>query len=113
MELINMGAYNCTLLIWLGYVVAKVPAREAPGTLLRPQRWEQSLTDIHHPFPSDSLIPMFEGMVDRALSRTQGPPSTTTQEVATNLKAAAAHAGGTPASGLGFSGPIGSPASRK
>ena len=35
MELINMGAYNCTLLIWLGYVLAKVPVREAPATLLQ------------------------------------------------------------------------------
>ncbi|MGB8583861.1 MAG: hypothetical protein WCD47_23805 [Candidatus Sulfotelmatobacter sp.] len=113
MELINMAAYNCTLLIWLGYVLGKVPAREAPATLLRPQRWEQSLTDIHHPFPSDSLIPMFEGMVDRALSRTQGPPSTTTQEVVTNPKAAAAHAAGSPASGFAFPGVPGSPAPRK
>ncbi len=40
-------------------------------SLLQPQRWEQSLSDIHHPLPADSLIPMFEGMVDRALSRTQ------------------------------------------
>jgi len=33
------------------------------------------LSDIHHPLPADSLIPMFEGMVDRALSRTQGAPA--------------------------------------
>jgi hypothetical protein len=72
--------------------------------LLRPQRWEQGLSDIHHPLPADSLIPMFEGMVDRALSRTQGAPSTSTQEVATNAKSAAAHAGGASTSGLGFSG---------
>ncbi len=51
-------------LIWLA--IKADPAREAPSTLLRPQRWEQSLTDIHHPLPGDSLIPMFEGMVDRA-----------------------------------------------
>ena len=70
-QLINMTAYNCTLLIWLGYSFVKSPAREAASTLFRPQRWEQSLTDVQHPFPADSLIPMFEGMVDRALSRTQ------------------------------------------
>jgi hypothetical protein len=74
MNLINMIAYNATLLIWLGYTLAKSPAREAASTLLRPQRWEQSLSDIHHPLPADSLIPMFEGMVDRALSRTQSVP---------------------------------------
>jgi hypothetical protein len=111
-ELVNMAAYNCTLLIWLGYVLAKTPVREAPATLLRPQRWEQGLTDIHHPFPPDSLIPMFEGMVDRALSRTQGlPPGT--QEAEATPKAAAAHAGGAPVSGLGFPGIPGSSAPRK
>ena len=111
MELVNMAAYNCTLFIWLGYVLAKIPAREAPASLLRPQRWEQGLTDIHHPFPPDSLIPMFEGMVDRALSRTQG--ASTTQEVPVTPKAVAAHAGGAPTSGLGFSGLPGSSAPRK
>src|SRR5580704_2691004 len=75
MNLINMGAYNATLLIWLGYTLAKSPARDASFTLLRPQRWEQSLSDIQHPLPTDSLIPMFEGMVDRALSRTRVSPS--------------------------------------
>jgi hypothetical protein len=34
------------------------------------QRWEQSLTELQHPTHADSLIPMFEGMVDRAFSRT-------------------------------------------
>jgi hypothetical protein len=73
MALINMGAYNASLFVWLGYMVAKSPAPEAVQTLLQPQRWEQSLSDIHHPLPADSLIPMFEGMVDRALSRTTQP----------------------------------------
>jgi hypothetical protein len=69
--LINMAAYNVTLLVWLGYVVSNSEARKEGGVLLRPQRWEQSLSDIQHPLPADSLIPMFEGMVDRALSRTR------------------------------------------
>ncbi len=71
MSMVNMSAYNGSLLIWLGYIALKSPARDAASTLLQPQRWEQSLSDIHHPLPADSLIPMFEGMVDRALSRTQ------------------------------------------
>jgi hypothetical protein len=75
MSLINMGAYNCSLVLWLGYMLAKSPERDSVFTLLRPQRWEQSLSDIQHPLQGDSLIPMFEGMVDRALSRTQAPPS--------------------------------------
>jgi hypothetical protein len=77
MNLINMGAYNAALFIWLGYALAKSPARDAASTLLRPQRWEQSLSDIQHPLPADSLIPMFEGMVDRALSRTRASDSLT------------------------------------
>src|SRR6266568_420629 len=71
MSILNMAAYNSTLLVWVGYVALKSPARDASLSLLQPQRWEQSLSDIHHPLPADSLIPMFEGMVDRALSRTQ------------------------------------------
>jgi hypothetical protein len=79
MSIVNMAAYNSTLLLWTGYVAVQSPAREASATLLQPQRWEQSLSDIHHPLPADSLIPMFEGMVDRALSRTQ-PESALVQE---------------------------------
>src|SRR5271156_941824 len=81
-NLINMGAYNAALFIWLGYTLAKSPARDAASTLLRPQRWEQSLSDIQHPLPADSLIPMFEGMVDRALSRTHVTPSETAENSA-------------------------------
>lgn len=71
MSMVNMTAYNTSLLVWMGYCALKSPARETSQTLLRPQRWEQSLSDAHHPVPADSLIPMFEGMVDRALSRRQ------------------------------------------
>jgi hypothetical protein len=71
MSIVNMAAYNSSLVLWLGYVAVKRPARDGSLSLLQPQRWEQSLSDIHHPLPADSLIPMFEGMVDRALSRTQ------------------------------------------
>jgi hypothetical protein len=73
--LVNMTAYNITLLIWLTYVMTRSEAREEGGILLKPQRWEQSLSDLQHPLPADSLIPMFEGMVDRALSRTRPTPS--------------------------------------
>ena len=74
MSILNMIAYNSSLGLWLGYVAVKRPARDSSRPLLQPQRWEQSLSDIHHPLPADSLIPMFQGMVDRALSRTQMPP---------------------------------------
>src|SRR5215467_5438114 len=73
MSIFNMTAYNCSLFLWLGYVAVKRPARDISRSLLQPQRWEQSLSDIHHPLPADSLITMCEGMVDCAFSRTQPP----------------------------------------
>jgi hypothetical protein len=84
----NMAAYNSSLFLWMGYVAVKRPARDNTSSLLKTQRWEQSLSDIHHhPVAADSLIPMFEGMVDRALSRT-APQSPLAER-------AAAGAGGT------------------
>jgi hypothetical protein len=83
-SMVNMTAYNCSLGLWLGYVAMKQPAADYSRSLLKPQRWEQSLSDIHHTVPADSLIPMFEGMVDRALSRQPMP------QVAEKANAAAA-----------------------
>jgi hypothetical protein len=69
---INMSAYDITILIWMAYMLVKSPAREPATHMLRPQRWEEGLSAIQHPQTPDSLIPMFESMVDRALSRTNG-----------------------------------------
>ncbi len=107
-SLVNMAVYNCTLLIWLGYSLAESPARDTMKNLLRPQRWEQSLTDIHHPLPADSLIPMFEGMVDRALSRTPVAPA-----VAPRNDGVTARVNGAAAGGLGVSGPAVGAGSKK
>jgi hypothetical protein len=71
MSVVNMSAYNLSLGVWLGYLAMKSPVRDSVSMLLQTQRWEQSLSDIHRTVPADSLIPMFEGMVDRALSRNQ------------------------------------------
>jgi hypothetical protein len=87
MSLVNMAAYDCALIVWLGYTLAKSPAREVGSTLLRPQRWEQSLSDIQHPLQPDSLIPMFEGMVDRALSRTHTTPAVAQEDGASATRA--------------------------
>lgn len=92
MSIVNMAAYNCSLGLWFGYMAVKRPARDVNQSLLQPQRWEQSLTDIHHPLPAASLIPMFEGMVDRALSRTQQEPALVSS--GPSAKAAAASSGG-------------------
>jgi hypothetical protein len=65
------AAYCGAILVWLGYAVLKASSREAAPNLLMSQRWEQSLGDLQRPAAGDSLIPMFEGMVDRAFSRTE------------------------------------------
>jgi hypothetical protein len=96
MSMVNMGAYNASLLVWLGYIARKNPARDEATSLLRTQRWEQSLSDIHHPLPADSLIPMFEGMVDRALSRTQPEAPVSATEPVASAQAAAASSGTLP-----------------
>lgn len=97
MSIVNMSAYNISLAVWLGYVALKSPAHDTASSLLRPQRWEQSLSDIHNPVPADSLIPMFEGMVDRALSRTQ-PESGLTDGRPMAFKASASAGGFEPTS---------------
>ena len=70
--IINMWAYNLAILTWMGYMWAKDSAREPVTMLLKSQRWDQSLADLQHPASNDALIPMFEGMVERAFSRAGG-----------------------------------------
>jgi hypothetical protein len=65
----NMCAYNLAIMTWAFYMWAEESAREAPAGLVKSQRWDQSLGDLQNPVAGDSLIPMFEGMVERAFSR--------------------------------------------
>ena len=67
---LNTGAYFFSIVTWLTYAALKSASRKESSALLMTQRWEQSLTDLHAPTTPDSLIPMFEGMVERAFSRT-------------------------------------------
>jgi len=69
LNLINMTAYLLAILVWLGYSLSRKAVCVAAVNHLQTQRWEQGLADLQHPVPSDSLIPMFEGMVERAFSR--------------------------------------------
>jgi hypothetical protein len=68
-NLITMSAYIISIGIWIAYSAVKEVSREDPVMLLKSQRWEQSLSDLQHPGKADSLIPMFEGMVERAFTR--------------------------------------------
>ncbi len=69
LNLINMSTYNLAIFVWLGYSLSRKAVRIAAVNHLQTQRWEQGLADLQRPLSSDSLIPMFEGMVERAFSR--------------------------------------------
>lgn len=76
--LVNMTTYNLAILIWLGYALVPSVVRQTAANPLQTQRWEHGLAELQHASPSDSLIPMFEGMVERAISRSSNlhePPS--------------------------------------
>jgi len=68
-NLIDMGAWNLGVLLWLGYALWS--RKETLLPVLVPQRWDAELTDLRPASSGESLIPMFEHMVDRALSRAQ------------------------------------------
>lgn len=71
--LLNSAMYAGSLLIWFSYCFIEAPAAQEQKGLLTSQRWEESLGDLRRPAPAaDSLIPMFEGMVDRAFSHSSG-----------------------------------------
>jgi hypothetical protein len=95
-NLIDMSAYNAAVIIWIGYSLATESVRVAGKNRLQTERWEQGLSDIQHPVPSESLIPMFEGMVDRAFSRSSsldGEDDPRIHQSATPLKANSAVVG--------------------
>lgn len=72
MNLVNPAMYGLAIVMWLSYACMRTATREGTTNHLQTQRWEQSLADLHGgegAMPPDSLIPMFEGMVERAFSR--------------------------------------------
>jgi len=69
LALANMMAFNLAMLVWLGYALASKVVRVTAANHLQTQRWEHGLADLQHPAASKSLITMFEGMVERAFSR--------------------------------------------
>lgn len=66
---INMLTYIVAILVWISYSLSRQAVRVAAVNRLQTERWEQGLADLQQPVSSDSLIPMFEGMVERAFSR--------------------------------------------
>jgi hypothetical protein len=70
-QIINLVAYNVAIAVWLSYALANSAARAPGAELFASHRWERGLSDLQSSTQGDSLIPMFESMVDRAFSRTQ------------------------------------------
>jgi hypothetical protein len=69
-NLIYMLTYDASILIWLTYSLLPIVTRDASMNQLQTQRWERGLADLQPATPAnDSLIPMFEGMVERAFSK--------------------------------------------
>jgi len=69
MNLSNMLCYDVSILLWLAYAWSAKVVRDKAANPLQTQRWETSLADLRHEAQGSSLIPMFEGMVERAFSR--------------------------------------------
>jgi len=69
----NMASYEISILIWLAYCWMSSPVEITTSTRLKTQRWDRSLNEVQNPSPADSLIPMFESMVERALARSASP----------------------------------------
>ena len=74
LSLINTTAYSLAILTWMGYMSLRVKSQAASTNVLLSQRWDEGLSDVRNPVAGDSLIPMFERMVDRAFSGTPREP---------------------------------------
>lgn len=69
MNIFNMTAYDAAIMVWFAYVIAPAPKLTSAPVLLQPQRWDLSLGELTHPVAPESLLPMFDAMVDRAFSK--------------------------------------------
>jgi len=74
LSLITTTAYSLSVLTWIGYASFKTISRETTANTRMSLRWDQGLGDLRNPVADDSLIPMFERMVDRAFSHAPGEP---------------------------------------
>jgi hypothetical protein len=86
LNLLNMGAYDAAVLIWLVYAIAPAHKQEPTAVLLQPQRWDLSLSELAHPLAPESLMPMFDAMVDRAFSKAGAAPQPAEPVVASGTR---------------------------
>jgi len=69
-NVLNLSVFSACILLWFTYVLLN--RRETRVPILVPQRWDEALLDVQPHGQSESLIPMFEHMVERAFSKSQG-----------------------------------------
>jgi hypothetical protein len=69
LNLASMVAYNIAVILWICYCALPVAEQRRSEILLQPQRWDVSLGELTHPVAPESLMPMFDAMVDRAFSK--------------------------------------------
>jgi hypothetical protein len=70
LNLLNMFAYDVSMIAWFVYACWASVNREKSTNPLRTQRWENSIGELHpNAAAGSSLIPMFEGMVQQAFTR--------------------------------------------
>ena len=69
LSLASMGSYDIAVLLWLFYFALPVAEQRRSDMLLQPQRWNLSLGELAHPVAPESLMPMFDAMVDRAFTK--------------------------------------------
>jgi hypothetical protein len=65
----SMSSYLLAVALWFGYFLAPAAEQKRAEVLLQPQRWDLSLGEVSHPVAPESLLPMFDAMVDRAFSK--------------------------------------------
>jgi len=73
LNIFYMAAYNVSLLVWGAYLFKPQVAMRKAEDMLRSQRWDMSLGELTRPVAPESLMPMFDAMVDRAFSRSGSP----------------------------------------
>lgn len=83
LQVSNIGTsliYSGSLVCWCIYSGQKSKIRLSDSTTLQSQRWERSLTEVQHPVGGGALIPMFESMVEQALTRAKVEQQSTSEE---------------------------------
>lgn len=84
-NIVTSLVYSASLVCWCTYALQAAKMRLSDSTTLQSQRWERSLTEAQHPVGGGALIPMFESMVEQALTRAKVEHQTLADESTSSL----------------------------